>query len=183
MKKVCIISSSPRRNGNSDLLCQQFLKGAIKKGHQVDLIHLDQYQIHPCHVCEYCRHHQGQCYQKDDSDQIIQKMIDADVWVLASPVYFYSISAQMKLLIDRFFAREYEIREGEPKKAYLILTSGSPDLSDHRGAIESLRGFIQVLRRVEEAGFIDGSGAFKRNDVLVHPAYLMAYEIGMNIEN
>ena len=118
------------------------------------------------------------CCQKDDANEIIQKMIDADIWVLSSPVYFYSISAQMKLLIDRFFAREYEMRESQKrKKVYYIITSGASDLSEHTATIESLRGFIQVLRTVDEAGIMNGVGAFLKGDVLKHPAYQSAYEI------
>lgn len=64
-------------------------------------------------------------------------MIDADIWVLSSPVYFYSISAQMKLLIDRFFAREYEMRESQKrKKVYYIITSGASDLSEYTATID-----------------------------------------------
>ena len=115
-QKVVIISSSPRRNGNSEILCNQFLKGAKEAGCEVEKINLNDYTIQPCLACEYCRRHQNICCQKDDANEIIQKMIDADIWVLSSPVYFYSISAQMKLLIDRFFAREYEMRESQKRK-------------------------------------------------------------------
>ena len=183
MSKVIIISSSPRRKGNSEILCQQFAKGALEAGNEVEKINLNAYNIHPCIACDYCRKHNNECFRKDDANEIIHKMIDADIWVLSSPVYFYSITAQMKLLIDRFYAREYEIRESpKHKKVYYILTSGASDLSEHPGAIESLRGFIQVLRTIDEAGIINGAGAFKLNDAYNHPSYQQAYEMGKMIK-
>ncbi len=115
-RKCLIISASPRRHGNSEVLCQQFARGAQEQGVDVEIIHLNAYQIAPCIACEYCRHHDNQCFRQDDANQIIQKMIDADIWVLSTPVYFYSVSAQLKLLIDRIFAREYEIKNHQKEK-------------------------------------------------------------------
>lgn len=181
-RKVVIISSSPRRKGNSEILCDQFLKGAKEAGCEVEKINLNDYTIHPCIACDYCRHHDQTCFRKDDANKIIQKMIDADVWVLASPVYFYSVTAQMKLLIDRFYAREYEIRESNKRKqVYYIITSGAPDLTNHTATLESMRGFIQVLRTIDEAGVINGAGAFHLGDATHHPAYNEANEMGKNI--
>lgn len=181
-KKVVIISSSPRRNGNSEMLCHQFYKGAVEAGHDVEKLNLNDYTIYPCIACDYCRKHENKCFREDDANMIVQKMIDADVWVLSTPVYFYSVSAQMKLLIDRFYAREYEIRESQHRKqAYFIVTSGAPSLEYDVGTIESLRGFIKVLRTVDEAGIVNGCGAFKLGDALSHPAYQEAYAMGLKI--
>ena len=181
-QKVLIISSSPRRKGNSETLCNQFAKGAKEANHIVKKINLNDYTIHPCIACDYCRKHNNICFRKDDAHMIIQEMIEADVWVLATPVYFYSVSAQLKLLIDRFYAREYEIRQSSKrKKVYYIITSGANDLSKHSATIESMRGFIQVLRTVDEAGIINGAGAFQLNDIFTHPAYLEAFHQGKSI--
>lgn len=182
MNKVLIISSSPRRNGNSEILCQQFASRAKEKGAKVEQLNLNDYSIQPCLACEYCRSHNNQCIRKDDANTVIQKMIDADIWVLASPVYFYSVSSQMKLLIDRMFAREYEIREAKNRKVvYFIITSGASDKEQMVGTVESLRGFIRVLRTVDEGGIIYGTGAFLKGDVLKHPAYQEAYLMGKSI--
>lgn len=180
--KVIILSSSPRRNGNSEILCKQFAQGAAEAGHEVEMVNLNDYHIGFCRACEYCRQHDHVCVLKDDANQIIDKIIQADVFVMTTPVYFYSLSGQLKTLIDRMFAREYEIRDSEKnKKAYLILTSGSPDLKQMTGTVESFRGFIQVLSKVEEGGIIYGLGAFKKGDALTHPAYKEAYEMGKMI--
>lgn len=180
--KVVVISSSPRRNGNSEILADQFIKGAKEAGHQVEKVILRQYKMQPCLACEYCRQHDNQCIQKDDVNEIIDKIIKADVFVFATPIYFYSLSAQLKILIDRMFAREYEIREStKRKKAYLILTSGTKDIKQTVGTVESFRGFIKVLRTVDEGGIIYGLGAFLKGDALHHLAYQQAYEQGKNL--
>ena len=99
MKNILIISASPRKNGNSQLLCEQFAQGAKEQGHNVNLIRLMDKNIGFCRACYACRG-TGVCAIKDDMAEVLQKMIDADVLVLASPVYFYSIDAQLKALID-----------------------------------------------------------------------------------
>lgn len=180
--KVVVICSSPRRQGNSEVLADQFIKGAIDAGHDVEKVMLSDYQMSPCLSCEYCRTHNNECIQKDDANIVIDKMIKADVFVLATPIYFYSLSAQLKILIDRMFAREYEIREmNKRKKAYLILTSGTPDITQTVGTVESFRGFIKVLRTVDEGGIVYGLGAFQKGDAIHHEAYSQAYKMGMNV--
>ena len=99
-KKVLILSASPRKGGNSDLLCDQFAKGAEEAGHQVEKIRVQERSIAPCMACYACRN-SGVCVQKDDMAAILEKMVQADVLVLATPVYFYSMDGQLKTLIDR----------------------------------------------------------------------------------
>ena len=92
------------------------------------------------------------------------------------------MSAQLKILIDRMFAREYEIRNSPKRKtAYLILTSGSTDREQMHGTIESFRGFIKVLKKVDEGGIIYGLGAFNKGDAYTHPSYDEAYQMGSTI--
>lgn len=104
-KKVLILSGSPRKGGNSDILCDEFLRGALEAGNEVEKIRVTERKVAPCSACYYCRDHGGVCVHKDDMASILQKMINADVIVLASPVYFYSINAQLKAVIDRTVAR------------------------------------------------------------------------------
>ena len=117
MKKVLILSGSPRKGGNSDILCDEFLKGALDAGNQVEKIFVAEKKIAPCLGCYYCEKHGGRCALNDGMGDILQKIIDCDVLVLSSPVYFYSISAQLKAVIDRTVARWTEI---ENKDLYYI---------------------------------------------------------------
>ena len=117
-KNILVISTSPRKNGNSALLAEEFARGAADAGHRVEIISLRDKNIGFCRGCYGCR--SGACVLKDDMAEVLQKMIDADVIVLASPVYFYSIDAQLKALIDRTVARWLEVKD---KAFYYIMTA------------------------------------------------------------
>ena len=103
MKNVLIISSSPRKKGNSQLLCEQFKKGAEEKGHQVKIVRIMEQNIGFCRACDGCMRNGGTCVLQDDMAEILKMFQKADVLVLATPVYFYGISAQMKTVIDRTY--------------------------------------------------------------------------------
>ena len=96
-KHVLILSSTPRKGGNSELLCAQFARGAAGAGHTVETISLREKDIRCCTGCGACSASR-QCVQKDDMADILARMVAADVIVLATPVYFYSMCAQMKTL-------------------------------------------------------------------------------------
>ena len=119
-KKVLVLSSSPRRGGNSDRLCDRFMAGAQQAGHEVEKIFLKDRRIGYCTGCGACYGGAGPCPQKDDAAGVIGKMVEADVIVMATPVYFYTLSAQMKTLIDRCCARYLEMKG---KEFYFILTA------------------------------------------------------------
>ena len=88
-KQVLILSGSPRKGGNSDLLCDEFLRGAREAGNQVEKIRVAEKKIGYCSGCYYCQKSGGVCAKKDDMLEILQKMIDADVIVFASPRRLY----------------------------------------------------------------------------------------------
>ncbi|WP_303842469.1 flavodoxin family protein, partial [Selenomonas ruminantium] len=117
-KKVLILSGSPRKGGNSDFLCDAFMKGAQEAGHDVEKIFINDKKISYCRACYVCRH-THKCFQKDDMTEILDKMIEADVLVLASPVYFYAIAGQVKTMLDRTLPRWTELKN---KEFYYILT-------------------------------------------------------------
>ena len=124
-KKVLILSGSPRKGGNSDILCDEFARGAMEAGHEVEKIRVAEKKIGYCRACYACRG-TGVCAIKDDMTEVLQKMIDADVLVLASPIYFYSIDAQLKALIDRTVARWLEVKN---KEFYYIVTAADEALA------------------------------------------------------
>lgn len=103
-KKILIVSSSPRKGGNSDLLCDEFMKGARGAGHDVEKIRLAEKRIGYCRGCGVC-HDAHACLQKDDMAELLDKLLEADVIVLATPVYFYTLCGQMKTFIDRTVPR------------------------------------------------------------------------------
>ncbi len=177
-KKVLILSASPRRGGNSDTLCDQFALGAKEAEHEVEKVFLRDKKINYCIGCYVCERSNGVCAYKDDMPELLEKMIRADVLVLATPVYFYCMNAQLKTVIDRTVARYTEITN---KDAYLIATAGEADMQAMEGTITSFRGFLDCLENVREAGLILGHGVHELGDIKENRAMQQAYEAGRSV--
>lgn len=120
-KRILILSGSPRKNGNSDILCEQFAKGAKEAGNSVEKVYVQDLKIGGCQACYGCRKTK-ECVQKDDMTKLLDKMVAADIIVLATPVYFYSMDGQMKIMIDRTLPRYTEIAD---KDFYFIATAAA----------------------------------------------------------
>lgn len=177
-KKVLILSGSPRKGGNSDTLCEQFKKGAENAGHNVEKIFVATKNVAPCMACYYCSKHNGECAIKDDMKDILDKMLNADVLVLSSPVYFYSISAQLKAVIDRTVARWLEIKN---KEFYYIMTSAEDSDAVMNCTLECMRGFAECLEGSVEKGVIYGKGVYEKGEIQNHLSMQEAYDMGKNI--
>ncbi len=177
-KKVLILSGSPRKGGNSDLLCDEFMKGALESGNEVEKIRVGEKKIGYCRACYYCRDNGGKCVIKDDMAEIIEKMIAADVLVLASPVYFYSIDAQLKALIDRTVARWTEIKN---KEFYYIATAADSEDESLERTIECMRGYADCVEGAAEKGVIYGGGFYEAGEVRNSPVMIKAYEMGKSV--
>lgn len=179
MRKILILSASPRRDGNSDYLCNRFLQGAEEAGHQVEEIFLRDKKLNYCKACYYCRDHgKGQCSIKDDVPQIIDNMIKADVVVLSTPVYFYCMNAQLKTIIDRSVMRWREITN---KDFYLIATAAEEEDHAMEGTIKSYQGFLECLTDVRDAGHILGKEVYNKGEIIGNRAVEEAYHAGKNI--
>lgn len=177
-KKVLVLSGSPRRAGNSDLLCDQFIKGAAEAGNKVEKISLGDKKINFCTACYGCKRNSGECVIDDDMAEILEKMIIADVIVMATPVYFYSINAQMKTLIDRTVSRYTEIRN---KKFYFIMTAAVESKQALYRTLECFRGFKDCLPAAVEEGVVYGTGAWEKGEIKGTSAMNQAYQYGKNI--
>ncbi|MBQ8599944.1 MAG: flavodoxin family protein [Clostridia bacterium] len=177
MKKVLILSGSPRKNGNSDILCDEFARGAIEAGHEVEKVHVAEKNIGYCRACYACRG-TGVCAIKDDMAEVMQKMIDADVLVLASPVYFYSIDAQLKALIDRTVCRWTEVKD---KEFYYIVTAADGENEAAETTVACFRGYADCVEGAKEKGVIYGMGAYEKGEIKGTPAMTEAYEMGKTV--
>jgi multimeric flavodoxin WrbA len=177
-KKVLILSASPRKGGNSDLLCDQFLRGAKEAGNQAEKIFLRDKKINYCTGCGACQEEGGKCVQKDDMAEILDKMVAVDVIVMATPVYFYTMNAQMKTLIDRTCARYTEIRN---KDFYFIVAAADTSKRAMGRTLEGFRAFTSCLSRPKEKGVIYGTGAWKAGDIKGSKAMTQAYEMGSQV--
>jgi multimeric flavodoxin WrbA len=150
------------------------MKGAIEASHQVDKVVLADKKINYCKGCNACMR-TGRCAQKDDLAQILDRMIAADVIVLATPVYFYTMCAQMKTVIDRTVARYTEIAN---KDFYFIVTAAVSSKAALERTIEGFRAFTSCLRGAKEKGIVYGTGAWQVGDILASRAMKQAYEMG-----
>lgn len=175
-KKVLILSGSPRKNGNSDILCDEFMKGAVEAGNEVEKIRVAEKNIGFCRACYACKN--GPCAIKDDMAEVLQKMIDADIIVLASPVYFYSIDAQLKALIDRTVARWLEVKD---KEFYYIVTAADGEEEAAETTINCFRGYADCVNGAKEMGIVYGMGVYEKGEVKNTKAMLESYEIGKSV--
>ncbi|MCR4965650.1 MAG: flavodoxin family protein [Bacteroidales bacterium] len=159
---ILILSGSPRKGGNTDLLVEAFVKGASQK-HNVEIVSVHDVKVAPCMGCNACFSSESHtCVQNDDMQAIYNKMSEADVLVVASPVYFFGLSAQLKAIIDRF---HNPIRDTfYIQKMALILVGGasSPTLFD---AILTEYQLCLNFFKIEDAGRVLVRGAREKGDV------------------
>ena len=161
---IVVLSGSPRKDGNTDKLAAAFVDGAESAGKSVKLFRAADMKISGCLGCGRCFEEPGVCVQKDDMTHILDALKTADALVLASPVYFWGVTAQLKLAIDRTFAL---LRAKTPiKRAALLLTCGS-----RVGATDLMFQTMCEFSGWENAGIIVESGlhdpdAIKGRDVL-----------------
>lgn len=176
-KKVLILSGSPRKGGNSNILCDEFAKGAAESGHEVEKICVAEKNIGYCRACYACKN-SGICAIKDDMAELLQKIIDADVLVLASPVYFYSIDAQLKAVIDRTVARWLEVKN---KEFYYIVTMADEATASADTTLACFRGYADCVDGAEEKGVIIAGGVYEKGTVKDTTAMKQAYKMGKNL--
>lgn len=171
-----ILSGSPRKGGNSDILCDRFAAGATEAGHEVEKVRVAEQDIGYCRACYACRE-TGVCVIRDDMAALLQKMIDAEVIVLASPVYFYSIDARLKAVIDRTLARWTEVKN---KEFYYIVTAADGENAAAETTLACFRGYADCVDGAREMGVVYGMGAYEKGDILNSPAVEQAYRMGRN---
>ena len=181
-KNILIISSSLSGTRHTKKLCEQFEKGATEASNNVELLELRGKKINYCLGCNTCQKNGGTCVYTDDVPLILEKMIKADIIVLASPIYFYSITGQMKTLIDRTYAKFNLISN---KEFYFILSCAAPYEEPYKAdldiAINSFRGFIKCLPNAKEQGIIIGDN-MASTEIEKTKAYQDAYNIGKSIK-
>jgi multimeric flavodoxin WrbA len=176
-KKILVLMGSPRKGGNCDLLSDEFIQGAGEAGHDTEKIYIADKKIGCCLGYFSCQRNGGLCVQKDDMSGLYEKVKMADVIVLASPVYFYTWTAQIKAFIDRTVALESELAN---KTFYLVSAGQAPDEQYMVTIIRSFREYICCFRAGgnREGGFVFGYGMDKPGDVAGTPAMEQAYLMG-----
>ncbi len=178
MKKVLIISTSPRINSNSEALAQAFARGAEEAGHSTELISLRGKTVNFCRGCFVCQE-KLRCVIHDDADAICQKALSADVLVFATPIYYYEMSGQLKTLLDRLnplFPSHYSFRD-----IYLLTAAAEDEEHVPHRAVSGLEGWVKCFERARLAGTVFMGGVTAAGENPAHPALESAYWMGRKI--
>ncbi len=168
-KNVLVISSSLRKNSNSDAMAEAFAEGARATGHQVETISLRDKAIHFCKGCLACQKTQA-CVQHDDAAGIVQKMLHADVLCFATPIYYYAVSGQLKTMLDRanpLFPADYAFRD-----VYLLAAAAEDNPAAMDGAVNELEGWVACFPKSRLAGVVRGTGVTQPGDINDKPEAL-----------
>lgn len=151
MMKILVLNGSPRPKGNTAEMVGTFKAAAESAGHQVDVIEVCKKRISGCLACEYCHGKgHGECVQKDDMQEVYALLKDANMLVLASPIYYHGLSGQLKCVIDRFYSALYPTAPKNLKKVAMFLSSGDNDMYD--GAKFSYDGDFLGYLGLEDVG-------------------------------
>ena len=174
---ILILSGSPRKGGNTELLAEAFAKGAGMH-HHVEIVSVRDVKVNPCLGCNACFIANGICAQKDDMSIIYEKMSQTDMLVIASPVYFYGISAQLKAIIDRL---HNPIRDSFPIKKMALLLVGAASLPELFDAVLTEYNLCLNFFNLEDAGKVLVRGVKDKGDIKNTDALNEAYTLGLSI--
>ena len=156
--RILVLNGSSRPEGNTKKMIAAFEEGAKLGGHQVDVVDVCQKKIGGCMACEYCHTKgRGTCIQKDGMQEVYVLLQQADMLIIASPIYYHGISGQLKCVIDRFYAAAYPGRPPHLKKAAMFLSSGDADMYD--GAVFSFEGDFVGYLGLENMGVFTAHGS------------------------
>jgi multimeric flavodoxin WrbA len=177
-KKVLVILGSPRRKGNSAILADQIAQGAKTEKARVETVYLHGREIAPCKACYACQKENSKgCSIKDDMQEIYPKLIEADAWVIASPVYWFTMSAQTKLFMDRCFALgAYRKDAFKGKRIAIAMTYGDRDPMSS-GCVNAVGTFRDAFGYTESriVGMVYGSaldaGQIRSNEEVMREAF------------
>ena len=173
MKKVIVISTSLRQGSNSDMLAEKFVEGAQAAGNDVEKISLVGKNIQFCKGCMAC-HKLGRCVIKDDVNDIMAKVLKADVICWATPIYYYEMSGQMKT--NAMYEQDYQFRD-----VYLLTTAAEDEAETPKRAETGLTGWIDCYPKSRLAGTLFCGGVNEAREIEGNPKLQEAYELGKRV--
>lgn len=178
-KKIVVVSSTFRKRGNSDILADEFSKGALESKNEVKRINLREIELKFCLGCLACLK-TGKCVQKDSVNALLDDVSRADVLVFATPIYYYEMSGQLKTFLDRLnplYGCDNAFRE-----VYLLATSAEDDKHAMDGAIKGLQGWVDCFDGVKLKKVVYGTGLEGIGEAQGSQAAKEAYEAGKSIK-
>lgn len=177
-KKLLVIGASPRKNGNSNRLAEEFAKGARDAGNEAEVIYLYDKRIDFCKGCLVCQNTQ-KCVIQDDATILAGRMKEAEVLAFATPIYFYEMNGQLKTLLDRsnpLYPSDYAFRD-----IYMLTSAADDGETVPKRAESGLEGWIDCFEKARLAGCVFAGGADIMGAIEGHPSLQKAYEMGKNI--
>lgn len=178
--KIVVISGSPHRHGTSAVLVDSLIRGVQEAGHEVFRFDAAFCQVHPCLACQKCQNDGGQCVYNDDMEELYQNLLSAGAVVFASPIYYNDICGQLKVVIDRFYAKEDSLRI--PKRAALMLAFGDASQNAVKGVYLNFRAMLDFFGwTLADADIIAGCGCNCAADIEKTDFPQLAYELGKRI--
>ncbi len=180
MKNVVVVTSSPRKGGNSDTLAMSFAEGAKAAGHNVKIIALRDLNLKFCMGCLFCQVH-DRCVLSDEMNGLYPDFEEADVLVFATPVYYYSISGQLKTFLDRLnplYSKKVKFRD-----VYLLASSADNEEKSMDVSVSVIQGWVDCFEGVKIAGVLRGTGVGAKGEIEKTEFPAVAYTMGENIEN
>ena len=178
MKRVIVISTSLRHGSNSDMLADSFVEGALAAGNEVEKISLTGKDIQFCRGCFACQQ-LGRCAINDDVNDMMAKVLEADIIAWATPIYYYEMSGQMKTLIDRMNAMyplDYKFRD-----VYLLTTAAEDEEDTPKRAEAGLKGWIECYPKSRLAGTLFCGGVNAPNEIKGNAKLQEAFELGKKV--
>lgn len=176
---ILVITGSAHKKGTSAYLAEAFIKGAKEAGHTIYRFDAAFKSIHPCIGCDSCQENEQICVFKDDMQELNPELLKAETIVFVSPIYYYDMNAQIKTVIDRFYANNSSLK-GADKKAILMLTYGDETEESAEGAITSYKGMVKYLEW-ENAGIVSAKACYVLDDIINSEYPKQAYELGKRL--
>jgi multimeric flavodoxin WrbA len=184
-RKILVLFSSPRKKGNSNTLANQIIKGAESAGAEVESVYLHGMDIAPCQACYACQKKDSKgCAVDDEMQTIYPRLVECDTWVIATPVYWFTMSAQAKLFMDRCFALlAYSNNPFAGKRVAIAMSYGDSD-PFNSGCVNALRTFQDAFNYVDAKmiGMVYGSaetpGEIRNNTDLMQRAEQLGKKLG-----
>jgi multimeric flavodoxin WrbA len=177
-KNIVILSGSPRKGGNTDLLAAAFIEGAEAAGHNVQLFRVADMNIGGCLGCGHCFEEKGVCVQKDDMPPVLETLRKADVLVLASPIYYWNVTAQLKLAIDRMYPLISV--KAKIQRAAMLLTCGNKSDDVNEGAVFMLSRLCRAYSW-DNAGTVTAAGLHEKGEIAGCAELDMARALGKGV--
>ena len=176
--KIVVLTGSPRRNGNTNHLAGQFIKGAEEAGHEVYRFDCAQRKVSPCIACNRCGMN-GTCIFNDDFEELRPHLVDADMVVFATPMYYFGFSSQLKTVIDRFYALNGQIK-GAPKQAAFLMAYANTDSKEAEPMASHYHTLLRYLGW-KDCGMVVSPGMWPAGAVNGTQYSRKAYELGRNL--